>query len=245
MARTHVVAWTAAVAGIAITVSLGNWQLRRADEKRSLQARRDRAEAAAPMAVATAADLMAARDQLPRRVVLRGEFVDGVTVFLDNRIIEGKAGFQVVMPLRIAGDGTHVLIDRGWIELNPAHRALLPAIPRPDGTVELVGLAVERLPRLLELGTASPATVPGIWQNLDPDRYAKATGLAVAPIVVMQMSELPDGLQRSRARIGAGVDTHLGYAFQWYSLTALITVLAVVLGLRSRSRKKMEGAGGH
>ena len=60
-----VVALVAAVTAIALTVSLGTWQLRRADEKLALQAAWDRAEQAAPLTVA-GSDFDAVAGQLPR-----------------------------------------------------------------------------------------------------------------------------------------------------------------------------------
>jgi len=109
--------WLAIAAGIALTavaVLLGNWQTRRGHEKEARQIQWERAGNANPVSLQTDSELEAALGQLPLRVALRGEFEPRATVFVDNRALEGIAGFQVVTPLRLAS-GTAVLINRGWV----------------------------------------------------------------------------------------------------------------------------------
>ncbi|GAB4464585.1 MAG: SURF1 family protein [Burkholderiaceae bacterium] len=227
-----------AAAAIGATLSLGNWQTRRAEQKLALQAQRDAAERAAPVEV-SARDL----DELPRRaplrVKLRGRFLHDRTVWLDNRMMDGRAGFFVVTPLWIEGTDTAVLVMRGFAARDPADRQRLPAIGAPEGAVELEGLALAEPPRLLELGTApSPGPLPAIWQNLDYAMFEQASGRRVARVVVQQTSDTADGLVRHWPRPSAGVEKHRGYAFQWYALAALVAVLAVVILVRGRSRPK-------
>ena len=98
---------------VVVTISLGNWQMRRADEKRALQAQHDAAERDEPV------DLTAAGSNVDslvgRRVRVRGRFVSEFDVYVDNRTHRGVAGFHVLTPLRIAGSESHLLILRGWI----------------------------------------------------------------------------------------------------------------------------------
>ncbi|MGH6623987.1 MAG: SURF1 family protein, partial [Burkholderiaceae bacterium] len=206
--------WLAAVAVIALAVSLGNWQLRRADEKQSLQSQYDAAEAAAPAPLGSASDLAALPSHLPKRVLLNGEFVDSATVYIDNRMVDGVAGFQVVSAMRIAPDAPLVLIDRGWAARDAGDRTRLPLVKSVSGPVRIEGLAVALLPRTLELGGATDASL-GIWQNLDYERFEKASGQTVARIVVQQTAGSADGLRRDRPRLDARVDRHRGYAVQW------------------------------
>src|SRR6478672_5906356 len=102
----------AAVAMLALLVSLGQWQGRRAEQKRALQATLEARIHEEPVvltgSVADGAPL------LFRRVRARGEFLPGRQIFIDNRIHEGRAGFEVVTPLRLP-DGGAVLVDRGWV----------------------------------------------------------------------------------------------------------------------------------
>jgi cytochrome oxidase assembly protein ShyY1 len=231
MRRGHVLALIAAAAGVALTLSLGNWQMRRGDAKQALQAEWDAAQRGAPVQLDSQAALDEVANSLPRRVRLRGSFVTA-TVYLDNRMRESVAGFDVVGAVSIGTGLPLVAVDRGWAARDPRDRARLPAAPTPDGEAVIDGLAVAGMPRLLELGNEPERRIPGIWQNLDLDDFERLLGQRVARFVVRQTSESPDGLRRDRPQPALGVDKHRGYALQWYSLAALIAVLTGWFGLR-------------
>ena len=101
------------VAGCAAFISLGNWQTRRAQEKRALAAKVDAALNGPPLKLPP--QPVAATDYALRRVVAQGEFVPEHTVFLDNKIHQGRVGYEVVTPLHLADSPLHVLVDRGWV----------------------------------------------------------------------------------------------------------------------------------
>lgn len=238
MARTRtLIAFVAAAASIALTVSLGNWQLRRADEKLALQAAWDRAEQAAPMPVA-GTDVATVASSLPLRVRLRGRFLSAHEIWLDNRQMDSQAGLMLVAPLQLA-DGAVVLVNRGFARRDPRDRTRLPEVARPNDEVIIEGLAVAQTVRVLQLGENAPVGVGGpvVWQNLDYDAFERASGLAVARWVVQQTNRADDGLLRNWPRLSAGVEKHHGYALQWFALAALITALTAFFGLRALRRR--------
>ena len=116
--------WALALAAVACAagIALGNWQSRRAEEKRAS----------------------------PPRVAVEGEFVPRYTVYLDNKTRRGRTGYEVVTPLKLRGSSSHVLVNRGWIEAGKTRDAL-PEVATPAGEVRVEGLALERLPKLLLL----------------------------------------------------------------------------------------------
>jgi surfeit locus 1 family protein len=210
---------TAAAAGVvALTLSLGQWQLRRAEEKAALQAGRDAALAAAPVPLAGASADAAVLDG--RRVVADGTFDDARTVFLDNRTRNGVAGFHVLAPLRLEGDGRHVLVLRGWVARNLADRERLPALGASAAPVRVEGLAMAELSQPIVLAAEAGEPASRIWQRFERDRYRRWSGLDPLPVIIRQTSDLPDGLQRDWVQPGSGVDKHRGYAFQWFAMAA-------------------------
>lgn len=217
----------AAAAALMLTLNLGNWQMRRADEKLALQALADERAGAAPVAIGVAAVDAAALER--RRVVLRGEWLPAKAVFLDNRQRRGVVGYHLLMPLRIEGGARHVLVNRGWIAAGRS-RDELPAVTTPAGEALVAGEARGALPRYLDMGRGAPAGP--VWQNLSLDDYRAWSGLDLQPLVVLQTNEAGDGLVREWDRPDFGVDRHRGYAAQWYGLAALVAVLFVVLTLR-------------
>ncbi|MGZ8253994.1 MAG: SURF1 family protein [Burkholderiaceae bacterium] len=224
-----IVAVLTGIAGVALTTSLGNWQTRRGDEKAARQAQWDDALARAPGTVASSENAAAVARQLPQRVQAHGTFVPEATVYIDNRLVNGVAGFQVITPLAVADGMPWVLVNRGWAPRNMADREEVPKAPVSSGPVQVEGVAVAHVPRVLELG-ALGGSLRGIWQNLDFDAYEQASGRKVARFVVQQTNDTGDGLRRVWQRPDAGVDKHRGYAFQWYSLAALIAALTIYFG---------------
>lgn len=230
--RKHILALIVAAAGIALTISLGNWQTRRGDAKEALQAEWEAAQRLEPVPLDSQAAVDSVAGALPRRVRMRGAFVPSATVYLDNRMRQGVAGFELVTPLAIGDALPLVLVDRGWIARDMQDRARMPAASAPAGEVVIEGLAIARMPRLLELGGKQEQRIPGIWQNLDLETFERVHGRRVARFVVQQTNELADGLVRERARPDTGVEKHRGYALQWYSLAALIAGLSAWFGYR-------------
>ena len=223
------------VAGVVLTASLGNWQTHRGDEKAARQAEWDKALARTPSPLSSAEDLVGTARRLPQRVVAHGTLVADATVYIDNRIVDGVAGYQVITPVAIAEGMPWVLVNRGWAPRNMADRMKLPAAPVPKDAVRIEGLAVDHVPRVLDLG-AHGGQLRGIWQNLDFAAYERASGHAVARFVVEQTNDTGDGLRRVWARPDTGVDRHRGYAFQWYSLAVLIAALTLFFGSKALRR---------
>ena len=200
--RPRLWALALAAAACAAGVALGNWQARRAEEKRTLGAQ-------------------------VQRIMVHGEFMPERTLLLDNKVRSRRAGYEVVTPLRLA-EGIHVLVNRGWIEA-PARRDQLPEVATPSGRVRVEGVMLARLPRPLNLSGKSSGRVR---QSLDLKEFAVESGLPLQAFVIEQHSALADGLLREWPRPDAGVEKHQGYALQWYALAALAVALAVVLSFR-------------
>jgi surfeit locus 1 family protein len=221
-------AWlVVAAAGCALFVSLGNWQSRRAEEKIEAQRRIDALAAAAPAELPAA--LVAASEYAGRRVTVRGEYVPKHSVFIDNRVYKGVAGYHIVTPFRIDGADLYVLVNCGWVAAGP-RRERLPEVVAPKGLQAIEGLAVLPSGRAYEL---APDTTTGpVRQHLDIERIGAKTGLQLQPLVLQLTSDAKDGLVRAWERPDAGVNTHRAYALQWYALALLIAIVYVVLGYR-------------
>lgn len=224
---------------IALTVSLGNWQMRRAQEKAEIQARIDAAGRDAPLSVPAQRAEPASLDG--RRVAVRGRFVPGRTVFIDNRTHKGVAGFHVVTPVRIEGSSLHVLVLRGWAPRDPHDRTRLPQLPVPDGVVTVEGLAQASIQQVLELQAApEPGPDDRVWQNLDFDRFERWSGLPLQRLLVRQTDGPDDGLVRELPPAGGDVAKHQGYAFQWYAMAAATAALWVFLTFFRRRERSAE-----
>ena len=181
----------AAVLAVGVTASLGRWQMDRAAQKQALQTAVETRATQSPLTSHEAVQALRpgteqAADLLHRTVHLRGRWLAEHTVYLDNRQMNGRPGFEVT----------------GRFALGPS--------------------------RLLELAGADKG--PGasrIRQNLELAAFAAETGLALAPLTVVQTQGPADGLLRQWPAFSAGVEKHHGYAFQWFGLSGLIALLYV------------------
>jgi surfeit locus 1 family protein len=236
--RPRLVPTVAAIAAVATCVAAGNWQRDRMHAKEALRAQYDAATTAAPVALAS---LPAATDWPSLRyrpVTVTGEYLADRQIFIDNKVAAGRAGFHVVTPLLLA-DGRFVLVNRGWIA-QKSSRAALPDAPPPSGVATVRGRIAIPAVGYLEL---KPETASGsIRQNLDPARFAAATGLAVLPAVIeATAAPMPDdGLRRDWPAPDFGVETHRIYMVQWYAFALLAAALWLWF-LRPRAAREGHG----
>jgi surfeit locus 1 family protein len=218
----------ATVASIALFVTAGQWQQGRMEQKLALRTQFDAASAVMPAALpADGVDWAAWRY---RPVVVAGAFDATRQMLIDNRIEEGRAGYHVVTPLLLA-DGRAVLVDRGWIAAG-ASRAQLPMATPPKGPMTLHGRVNIPTPNYVELTRDAPTGT--VWQNLDPARFATATGLDVLPIVLEQTEPIDaaDKLVRNWPAPDFGIDRHRIYMVQWYLFAATAAGLWLFFTLR-------------
>ena len=228
----------ATLAGIALTARLGLWQLDRAARKVALQQALEQRGALPPLAPGALAQRPDEADaQLQRRIRLEGRWLDGATVFLENRQMDGHPGFYVLTPLWLPAAQRAVLVQRGWAPRDPADRAHVPRLPAGAASVAVQGRVARAPARLFEFaGAASGA----IRQNLDLADYAREIGVPLAPVTVVQdtPADPDDGLLRRWPHPAADVHKHYGYAFQWFALSALMAGLHVWFRiLRPRLRR--------
>jgi surfeit locus 1 family protein len=220
-------------------IALGNWQQGRAAQKLAVQEKLAGLASESPMALGGALTPAASLEY--RRVSVTGEFVAAWPLFLANRPMAGRPGYYLVMPFKIAGSNTHVLVMRGWLP-REAEYGKLPAYSTPSGTITIDGIVVASAGQVMDLGDAAPLAPKAIVQNIDPKLAAKATGLVLQPFFVQQTGpdepgEVDDMLLRVWPSPSSGIDKHRGYAFQWYALAAMAILFFVITGFRSGSRQ--------
>lgn len=223
----------AAVLSAGLTASLGVWQLSRAAQKQALEDRINERAALPPLRETELPFAAGLADALYRPVVLRGEWVPGANVFLDNRPMHGRSGFILVTPLRLKGSERSLLVQRGWVPRDFIDRSKVPVVPTPQGLIEVAGRLAPPPSQLFELGETEQGP---IRQNLNIDIMSRETGLSLLPASVLQTGVSPEGLLRDWHRYEAAVQKHHGYAFQWFAMCAVIAGMYVWFQLISPRR---------
>ncbi len=230
---------SAAVMGVAITFSLGLWQLGRASEKIALQDKRTeqsgkkaldgRSLRSGPEVAAEHSDL------IHRSMVITGRWLPTFTVYLDNRQMNAKPGFFVLTPLQIESTGEVLVVQRGWAQRSFTDRTALPPVQTPDELVQVQGHLAPWPSRLYDFGGTESGP---IRQNLDLTAYRQETGLKVLEVTLLQSGGPSEGLLREWPVVASGVEKHHGYAFQWFGLSGLIALLYVWFQIVQPRRQK-------
>ena len=101
---------------VPILVSLGIWQLDRADQKHTLH------EKFLSNQSGEVIDLdntnISAREEtdiLWRRVIATGHFNGNIQILLDNQVHDNTAGYFVYTPFQLENSDTWYLVNRGWM----------------------------------------------------------------------------------------------------------------------------------
>lgn len=202
-----------------ITASLGFWQLGRADQKHALQLS---IASQGNMAALSGPELLEADrlDQIMHRpVMLRGQWLPGTLLFLDNRPMGGRAGFIVLSALRLDGSAHAVLVQRGWIPRDFQDRERLIAVPTAEGVVGVPGRLAPPPSQLFELegGAVGP-----IRQNVSIRQLEREWRLPLLDgLSVLQTGDDASGLVRQWPLFVDGRHKHLGYAVQWFVMSVI------------------------
>ncbi len=215
----------------AINVRLGNWQGERAEYKIGQQTQLDAALAAAPLKFSelqTGTDTGA--ELRYRSLSLTGSFVPSELFYVDNRIVDAKAGYGLLQGFRVesaAGTSRTVLVDRGWLKAS-GNRAALPVVDTPLGIVTIAGRI-----------NAPPSRNPGTFDNDGGPRlnYVSVPELStrlnrpVEPFILEQVAG-PGFIEVARPLPGATFAKNRGYQLQWYAFAAMAVIIFLVLSFR-------------
>jgi surfeit locus 1 family protein len=156
-------------------------------------------------------------------------------VHLDNRQMNAKPGFFVLTPLQIEGSGEVLVVQRGWAQRSFTDRNALPPVQTSEDRVQIEGHLAPWPSRLYDFGGAE--TGP-IRQNLDLTAYRQESGLKVLEVTLLQSGGPSEGLLREWPVVASGVAKHHGYAFQWFGLSGLISLLYVWFQIVQPRRQK-------
>ncbi len=205
---------------VAVTISLGFWQLDRLAQRRAYNALLEERRSLPP--VTLPAGVPADLERLNERLASAyGAFVSEPTFLLLNRSYSGEGGVRVVNPFRL-DSGQYLWVDRGWV---PQKERNSPPPPVTD-TVRLQGY----LHVLPDDGYPSrpDTSEPQHWLRLDPRAmtetlrreetgYAGADFLPYALVMTESVTEawIPKAIGLRELDDGP----HMSYAIQWFSFS--------------------------
>ena len=218
------------IATLALLISLGFWQLDRADEKRAIE---DQIASANSGDVEIVASTEFLKEKEYYHVRLQGSYIDDKQFIYDNQIVDQISGYYVLTPLVLKGDSKAVLINRGFIPWN-GRRDKLADIDIADKLTE-VKVQISKPVKRMEL-EASELTgdFPVLIQALDLDEMSTIASLYFASVIGLLSPESDNGFVRQWEPYTGSIERHIGYAIQWFLMALVLAFIGIRLALKQR-----------
>jgi len=215
---------------IALLLSLGRWQLHRAEEKRALfDAFAAGSDTTMPI------DAHTPKVMRYQHVEAIGRYDESRQILIDNMVTAQGAGYFVITPFALQSGGW-LLVNRGWVPQG-ASRAARPALA-VDGAARRIRGRADNLPSPgIQMGehAALHGPFPVVAEYPTHADAAQLLGesawSSAADLVLLDPGEA-DGYARSWAAPGFAPLRHIGYAVQWFALALALFVIYVAVNLR-------------
>lgn len=226
--------WKLSVLGLLmlpLLLHLGFWQLERAQQKQQLQhsiAQQRQLPALKNMAQLLLQDSAKLQH---RKIHLQGRFDKQRYWLLDNKIRQGKVGYEVIAPF-VDSNGKTWLVNRGWVAAPPL-RSELPAIETGTGVRHIEGHIYQPGKNLLSNSSQvetplANAQWPKRIQHVDSVELYRQLPSEPMFSYVLRLEALSDGALVTQWQwINTSPGKHQGYAVQWFAMAAVLAVALV------------------
>ena len=210
-----------AIIFVPITISLGMWQIERANEKKLIIANYDKLLVSAPIALQ--------KNQMLNNwqpIETTGTYEDTV-VYEDNAINNGKAGFKVYHLFR-NDDGTFIFIHRGFIERNLIKNNL-PEVEIPTEKKSIYGTTLFKQNNTFvkNIEESDSRIIQEFNASLLIDKYPMLKDKYLHPFLFNLDIRDVNKYQPIEKPVNMTASKHIGYAIQWFGLCAALIILTI------------------
>lgn len=213
-----------------ICSALGVWQVGRGQEKEALFQRSLQMMQLPPLSLN---DEAGSETQF-REVFAKGRYLNEHSFLLDNAMLAGKAGYDVITPFKLSGREQIVLVNRGWISTG-ADRRILPKVKIRRHEYVIRGHLNVPKSKPPFTSVTLDASQP-VRLFIDLEQIQKNLVYPVLPWVLELNPDSEQGLiQSPYVPDNSKVSMHKAYAIQWF-VFAFFALLLVLYG----SFKKIE-----
>ena len=221
------------VATLALLISLGFWQLDRANEKRAIE---DQIANANSFDVELVTSVEFLKDREYYHVRLQGSYVGDKQFIYDNQIVEQVSGYYVLTPFILIGASNAILINRGFIPWN-GKRETLADIGIAEKLTE-IEVKISKPVKRMELEASEIAgEFPVLIQALDLDDMSTIAALDFINVVGLLSPESENGFVRQWEPYTGSIERHIGYAIQWFLMALVLAFIGIRLAIKHRKNK--------
>ena len=210
-----------AIIFVPITISLGMWQIERANEKKLIIANYDKLLVYAPIALQ--------KNQMLNNwqpIETTGTYEDTI-VYEDNAINNGKAGFKVYHLFR-NDDGTFIFIHRGFIERNLIKNNL-PEVEIPTEKKSIYGTTLFKQNNTFvkNIEESDSRIIQEFNASLLIDKYPMLKDKYLHPFLFNLDIRDVNKYQPIEKPVNMTASKHIGYAIKWFGLCAALIILTI------------------
>ncbi len=214
-------------------ISLGFWQLDRAEFKSTLQQKIKQRKNLSALGLDELPQSREDRRYLPAKFY--AEFDAQHSFLLDNRTFNGQVGYHVYTPAKVNATKA-VLVSRGFVEMGKT-RAQLPDITAPTGNIEIQGLLDLPPSRALVLAENVQQTErwPVVLQYVDLTEISSILGYELYDMVLWLDNESTKAngvFEYDLPVLNLNAAKNNGYAFQWFALSLALLLIYIVVNTK-------------
>ena len=219
-------------ATFAFLVSLGFWQLDRADQKRGI-------EASIKQANTGSVELIRKEEGLQSKeyyeVRLQGKYLSDKQFIYDNQIVDQVSGYYILTPYALEGQSKAILINRGFIPWN-GRRDKLADIVIGQETREIkvqISKPIKRMElKPSEVGIQFPALI----QSIDLQDMADRAKVDFSSVIGLLDASASNGFIRKWEPYTGSIEKHIGYAVQWFLMALVLAIIGIRIAIKQRKK---------
>lgn len=212
-----------------LLLSLGFWQLDRAEEKRQIETSFNFSSKQTPIKF-DLGDISKLNEYT--HVIFDGKYDSQKQIIYDNQTVNGHAGYYVLTPFKL--DHNHaILVNRGFIPwsgkrknreitVDSDHRTITVQLIKPVKRIQLKEIKLKQ-------------NYPLLVQTIDLDEISKNLGYQLLPLLGRLDQNNSDGFYREWKPFYGSVNKHLGYAFQWFAMAIVLMIIAIKIFYNNRN----------
>jgi len=224
------------VALLYLMISLGFWQLDRADYKANLQTIIESRQSIEAIEL----NMMGKdeSDWLYHPVYTSGTFDTEHTIYFDNQVNNMVAGYSIFTPLKLSDD-LGILVNRGWVAQGKS-RSKLPPVEIADvlQLKQISGLLANPPSKGMVLSSMANnyQTWPVVLQYIDTQEIEKQLNYKLMPMVLIINHNQHTELDIMPIKINMRSEKHTAYAFQWFALSLALLIIYIVVNTQRKTK---------
>jgi|TARA_B110000263_G_scaffold69513_1_gene60510 surfeit locus 1 family protein len=219
-------------ATFAFLVSLGFWQLDRADEKRGIEASIKQANTGSVELIMEEGDLL---NKEYYEVRLQGKYLSDKQFIYDNQIVNQVSGYYVLTPYALDGQSKAILINRGFIPWNGRRDKLADIFIEQDAREVKVQIS-KPIKRMELKSTDSGIEFPVLIQSIDLEEMGEIASVDFSKVIGLLDANSMEGFVRKWEPYTGSIEKHIGYAIQWFLMALVLAIIGIRIAIKQRKK---------